>query len=169
MLRPLVPAERRGRAGWGPEHRSRCRLPRPPSAYSPARAHKHTASDKSHAGFGDRGLTCATYFYNDSRIGIRTSGVEGKVPSLSPGAPTHMYRRRPCTAVSHCADDLWTHGAWRRGAPNPELRACRGATTPPDPGGDRPGRNREGPRRASDPRAQGPCWSPPEPEPYSQL
>ena len=52
----------------------------------------------------------------------------GGLSSPSLAALTHMCWRRPCTAVSHSADDLQGHGVWRgRG---PHSRARWGASIP---------------------------------------
>lgn len=51
-----------------------------------------------------------------------------------------MYRRRPCTAVSHSADDLRAYGTWRWGG--------LGARTLPSPGAGRPGRGGGGSQAA---------------------
>lgn len=81
--------------------------------------------------FGKGKLTCATYFCNNSRFGVRGQVALTGVPTLSPAPLTHMYWRRPCTAVSHCTDDLPAHRTWRGqlgGASIPPTQVMEGPT-----------------------------------------
>lgn len=126
-LAPLAPAEPRGahgRKGWGPEPGGQV----PPSVA--AAAHTHPRGLKAHS----LPLIKLTYlchlFLQRQRGWTRVGRAEVGLPPQSPAASTHMYRRRPCTAVSHCTDDLRAQEAWRWGGP------ASGAL--PSPGQDLP-------------------------------
>lgn len=71
------------------------------------------------------------------RTAVLESGAKwlNQDPRLCPAAPTHMYWRRPCTALSHCADDLQEHRHGHQGpcrAPPTRMRgpSGRGAWDP---------------------------------------